>query len=160
MGKIKSLTEFTHQVRKVMEKNTALYHKTFTTEMGGIIAQMTPVDTGRATANWTASINAPHAKPRQRYDQTITAKPTKEQMENDLEMLKFGDDAYLSNASTGEFDPETGRNIQFGERTGEGYIIQLEKGKSKQAPNGMVLINIARAKAISAIALRLAKREL
>lgn len=146
MGKLKSFADFEAIVKDVYKNNTKNYQQDFTTELGGEIAKLTPVDTGRATANWTGSINAPDVRPKTLKDNSISAKPTKQKIQIDVGSSKYGDTLYLSNAVQGQQDN--------GALTGDGYIIQLEQGKSKKAPLGMVEINIARSKVLSERALR------
>jgi hypothetical protein len=107
---------------------------------------LTPIDTGRATANWTGSVNVPNTSPKKKYDKTFSADPTKQAIQKAVSRSKFGDTIYISNGVQGEDDN--------GALTGEGYIIGLENGQSKQAPKGMVLINIARADVLSKRALK------
>lgn len=138
--KIKSFKEFSNIVDKVFEQNAVNYQQDFTTEIGGDIAMLTPIDTGKATGNWKGSVNSPDLSSRNVFDQSVSANPTKKAIESDISGSKFGDTLYISNGVKGE--------------EGEGYIIGLENGKSRQAPHGMVLINIARAEAISKRALK------
>lgn len=145
MGKLKSIAEFGNIVERLFKKNAKNYQQDFTVELGGDIAKLTPIDTGKATANWTASVNSPDLKDKNRFDRSVSANPTKQAIQSDAYKSKFGDTLYLSNAVQGVDDE--------GKSTGSGYIIQLENGKSKQAPQGMVLINIARSKIISKRAL-------
>lgn len=146
MGKVRSFADFTKIVDEVYKNNTKNYQQDFTTELGGDIARLTPVDTGRATGNWTGSINQPDATPKRTKDRSLSANPTKRKIGRSVSASKFGDTLYLANGVQGE--------DENGALTGEGYIIGLEEGKSTQARQGMVLINIARAKAISKRALK------
>jgi hypothetical protein len=146
MGKLKSFADFNKIVKDVYQNNAKNYQQDFTTEMGGEIAKLTPVDTGRATANWTGSINEPNVTPKIVTDQSFSAQPTKQRIQIAVGSSKYGDDLYLANGVQGQNDN--------GSLTGDGYIIQLEQGKSKKAPNGMVEINLARAKVISERALK------
>ena len=141
MGTIKSFKEFDRIAKEVFQNNAKIYHQNFTTELGGDVARLTPIDTGKATANWSASINAPSLGSKNVFDQSVSAEPTKRAIKTAVSSSKFGDVLYLSNAVEGD-------------EAGEGYIIGLEDGKSLQAVNGMVLINIARSEAISKRALK------
>lgn len=140
MGKLKSFAEFGKIVKKRFEKNGVNFQQDFTTEIGGDIARLTPIDTGKATGNWTGSVNSPSTGSKNIFDKSVSANPTKQAIKAAVSGSKFGDTLYLTNAVEGD-------------TPGEGYIIGLENGKSNQAPQGMVLINIARAKTISKRAL-------
>lgn len=146
MAKLKSFAEFNKIVKKVFEKNATHYQQDVGVELGGDIAMLTPIDTGKATANWTGSINSPDVSDKERFDKSTSANPTRQEITKQLYKSKFGDTLYISNGVVGVDDE--------GKPTGEGYIIQLENGKSKQAPRGMVEINIARLKILSEQALK------
>lgn len=76
----------------------------------------TPVDTGRARANWQVSIGSVPTGTLELNDKTGTATISKVQAE--ALRLRAGDIIWLVN------------NV--------GYILSLESGSSKQAPQGMV----------------------
>ncbi len=141
MGKVRSFKEFGKIVDQVFEQNAVNYQQDFTTEIGGDIAMLTPIDTGKPTGNWKGSVNSPDLSSRNVFDQSVSANPTKRAIEAAISGSKLGDTLYVSNAVKGE--------------GGEGYIVGLENGKSRQAPHGMLLINVARAKVISKRALNL-----
>jgi hypothetical protein len=94
------------------------------------IATLTPVDTGRATANWKVKLNSPEdrAFPNE-FDKSPIPDKTIRKAKNVLKGLKLGDKVFISN------------NVQAGPEQG-GYILGLENGASKQAPFGMVKIAI------------------
>lgn len=145
MAKLKTFAEFDKIVKKVFKQNAVNYQQDFTSILGGDIAMLTPVDTGRATANWSGSINTPDVSDKTKHDQSFSANPTEQAIAKSISGSKYKDTLYLSNGVQGVDDA--------GNTTGSGYIIQLENGKSKQAPKGMVLINIARSKITSKEAL-------
>lgn len=80
----------------------------------------TPVDTGRARGNWTASIGSPVSDVKQHTDKG--GESTISQVIEKVDDIKLGDTIYLSN------------NLP--------YIGKLEYGSSKQAPEGMVRISM------------------
>lgn len=91
------------------------------TEVGASVINGTPIDTGRALSNWNAGINAPddvYRETEDPLDQRTTARLTSE-----FQTLKFGDTAFLTNATP--------------------WVIFLEYGSSKQSPNGMVRRTVA-----------------
>ncbi|MCM8527311.1 MAG: hypothetical protein NE327_12395 [Lentisphaeraceae bacterium] len=134
-------------VEKTFQDNAVLYQRDFTVEFGGDVAKDTPVDTGKATANWQGSVNKPNTNSVKKYDQTINAGPTKSAINNAVKNSKYGDVLYVSNGVVGE--------DENGNENGEGYIIGLDNGTgSNQAPQGMVGPNLARAKEISRRALK------
>ena len=133
-------------VKRQFRTNALAYHQNFSVILGGDCAIDTPIDTGRATANWHISVNNPDVQPIKEYDKTVTAQPTVRKMKADAKTAKMGDDIYINNAVQGE-DGD-------GQFTGEGYILGLEAGKSQQAPFGMVDKNLNRLKVISEKALK------
>jgi hypothetical protein len=139
---LKSFAEFNKLVKKIAKKNAVQYQRDFTVEVGGDIARYTPVDTGRATANWTGSINAPDVRPIKKYDTSASASPTKRAIRKSFAGSKLGDDLYVSNGVQGESDA--------GVFTGEGYIQNLDSGEgSAQARYGMTGPVLARVRQIS-----------
>ena len=137
---VKSFTEFFDKVDKLFKNNATAYQQSLTTELGGEIAKFTPVDTGAATANWQGSINGPNLNPTPLRDTSFSAEPTKRRIYKAINYSKFGQDLYLANS------------VRSKDGKG-GYIIQLEEGKSQQARNGMVLINLTRLSELSKRAL-------
>lgn len=92
------------------------------TEVGQSVINLTPVDTGRALSNWNAGINSPDDVYRETED-PLDSK-TSARLEGEFKSLKFGDTAYVTNATP--------------------HVPFLEYGSSKQAPNGMIRITLAR----------------
>lgn len=79
----------------------------------------TPVDTGRARGNWQLAVGAiPRGEIR-----PLTAELIAQEAIPRLAVLEAGDTVYISN------------NVP--------YIVPLERGSSRQAPNGMVRLTIA-----------------
>ncbi len=91
------------------------------TEVGQSVVNLTPVDTGRALSNWNAGINSPDDVYRETED-PLDSK-TSARLAGEFKSLKFGDTAFLTNATP--------------------WVIFLEYGSSKQSPNGMVRRTIA-----------------
>ncbi|WWA79503.1 HK97 family protein [Xanthomonas phage Kintu] len=92
------------------------------TEVGQSVINLTPVDTGRALSNWNAGINSPDDTYRETEDPMDSQ--TSSRLAGEFSTLKFGDTAYITNATP--------------------HIPFLEYGSSKQAPNGFVRITLAR----------------
>ncbi len=92
------------------------------TEVGQSVINLTPVDTGRALSNWNAGINSPDDTYRDTEDPMDSQ--TSSRLAGEFSTLKFGDTAYITNATP--------------------HIPFLEYGSSKQAPNGFVRITLAR----------------
>lgn len=97
-------------------------------ELYNRITDKTPVDTGRARANWNISATT--------KNQSVTDE-TKRQSVISLSGLKEGQDnvVWITN------------NLE--------YVFSLEKGSSTQAPNGMVDISLQEVKSWIASRLRL-----
>lgn len=94
------------------------------------VATLTPVDTGRATANWRVKLNTPEdrAFPND-FDPAPIPNDTINRAINVLKGLKIGDTVYISNSvQAGPDEP--------------GYILRLEQGASPQAPFGMTRLAI------------------
>jgi hypothetical protein len=154
---IRDLTEFTDIVIGQVIDNAGELQKQFSVDMLQQFARDTPVDEGYATANWTASIGRPDLTPKNETDKSVTARKTARKALNDIESLQgVNTEVFISNAVQGRI--KVGKKLKSGKRskkrfdshfTGKGYIIQLEEGKSKQAPNGMFLKNIAKASDIA-----------
>lgn len=80
----------------------------------------TPVDTGRARGNWFASLNAPSSETTDSTDATGSGAINR--AAGIAQRAKLGDSVWLTN------------NLP--------YILPLENGSSKQAPQGMVDVNL------------------
>jgi len=140
------------EVSKLIEKHTTINGAALRDEFSASILQKmardTPVDTGRATGNWTAQAGSPDLTPKRFRDQSKSATITRQRAEKAIRAASDKDDIFISNAVQGE-DEETGAF------TGEGYIIDLERGKSIQSAAGMMFNkNVALAKPIADNALR------
>ncbi len=92
------------------------------TEVGQSVINLTPVDTGRALSNWNAGINSPDDVYRETED-PLDSK-TSARLAGEFKALKFGDTAFITNATP--------------------HVPFLEYGSSTQAPNGMIRITLAR----------------
>ncbi len=86
------------------------------------IIKESPVDTGRFRGNWQASVSTPKVTQLKRKDRTGTT--TINSVNNVLEKFSMGQTFYLTNNLT--------------------YARRLEYGYSKQAPSGMLRINVMR----------------
>jgi len=128
-------------IADTLEANSVAYKGEFAVSMLQEFARDTPIDTGRATGNWILRGGSPNLRPVKFLDRTSTASPTVNRARKDVKGIKLKEMIYVSNAVQGE--------DERGNFTGEGYIIGLENGKSKQAPLGMFMINVVKAKEIS-----------
>ncbi len=131
------LDNFTKLIDEHTKKNTVALQKEFSVIIGQKIARKTPVDTGRATANWKAGVNREPQGRSDEFDRSSTAKKTADIMRKDLKSLKFKDTVIIRNA------------VNDGEEDSEDYILKLEDGASQQAPNGMFMINVVKYKQIA-----------
>lgn len=85
-------------------------------DLFGRIVRRTPVKTGRARASWTIAVNRPDRSVQPEGHASYpppTAGPV---------LVKVGDQIWISN------------NLP--------YIVRLEKGSSRQAPQGMVALSV------------------
>ena len=129
-------------IEKAAANNASALQKTFSVNMLTKIARDTPVDTGRATANWILQAGSPNLSPIRMKDPSVTAALTVGRAEKAARKAPKKGAIYISNAVQGQDDDNN--------FTGEGYIIGLERGKSVQSPAGMMFQkNIALAKQVS-----------
>jgi len=123
------------RIIEVAESNTVVFQKEFSVKMVRVIARATPVDTGRATANWKGAVNKEPMPNKNDFDQSPSANKTVNTLKKDISGLKYKDTIIIKNAVSGDNEA--------------GYIIKLENGGSKQAPTGMFRKNVARYKQIA-----------
>jgi len=133
---LQNLNQFVELIRDNAVKNTIELQRQVSVDYVQIIARDTPVDTGRATANWIAGINKAPRGGKQIFDKTSTAKPTANKAREVLKRLRFGDEVIIRNA------------VDDGSTDSDGYIIKLEDGASPQNRTGMFRKNVARYKAV------------
>jgi hypothetical protein len=115
---------FSEQIGKFVLKTNEAHGKivrTATLELFSGVIKSTPVDTGRARGNWMTSVNAPKDGTTERLDQS-GAQAVAEVSANTPPGA--GQVTYLANSLP--------------------YIERLEMGSSKQAPAGMIRINMDR----------------
>tara|TARA_R110000787_G_scaffold72823_6_gene162415 strand:+ start:2679 stop:3092 length:414 start_codon:yes stop_codon:yes gene_type:complete len=124
-----SANEFTLELKNfgkvTREQATTIFQK-IALELDSAVVFGTPVDEGRARGNWYPSLNAPSNE----VDLNSTDKSGSKAVAaiNALvSTVKIGDTFWLTN------------NLP--------YILPLENGHSKQAPEGMVDINLNRVQA-------------
>lgn len=91
-------------------------------EIGRSVIMLTPVDTGRARANWQLSVGSPEMASLLETDKG--GMETVAKLVSDVQALNYGETAFIVN------------NLR--------YARPLEYGHSQQAPTGMVRITLAR----------------
>ena len=101
----------------VVAKNMGRLGKAAGFELGRRIMRRTPVDTGRARANWNASIGAP--------DTTTTENTSFMSALSNLQSVSAGFDLF--------------KGQEFWISNGLPYIQPLENGHSAQAPKGFMV---------------------
>lgn len=109
---------FEQQMEKIIkdrEKKALNIFRAVALQLFDRVIRRTPVDTGRARANWNAAIDNPDESV---TDSTLPPQPAPTVFSADL-----GDTLYLTN------------NLP--------YISALEYGYSKQAPQGMVRVTVS-----------------
>jgi len=121
----KSANEFIIDLKrfgKVTRKETETIFKKIALDLDSRVVYSTPVDTGRARGNWYPSIGNPSNNVEaERFDKVGLS--TVSLIVSTVAEAKLGDVIWLTN------------NVK--------YIDTLEKGNSKQAPQGMVSVNVA-----------------
>ena len=133
---IQTFKKFIELVKVTSKNNAVNLQRQVSVDYVQIIARDTPVDTGRATANWIAGINIEPRGGLSIFDKSATAKPTADRASEDLKLLKFGDKVIIRNAVEDESEEP------------QGYIIKLEGGSSPQNRTGMFRKNVARYKSV------------
>ena len=104
-------------VKEDVIANSALEYKATAFEMFSQVIQKTPVDTGRARANWNISTGNPNLR-------------TTESTQASSDLPEIGNDfptVFISN--------------------GLDYVVGLEEGRSKQSPAGIINPALAAARA-------------
>ena len=104
-------------VKESVKVESALEYKATAFEMFSQIIQKTPVDTGRARGNWNITTDTPD------YSTTKSAQGGVQDVDIDGDFP----DVYIAN--------------------GLHYVVDLEEGKSGQAPTGIITPAIAAARA-------------
>lgn len=129
------LEAFEKVVKPTFEKNAVLLHRHAVAEIGGTIVKRTPIDRGYAKGNWNASLNSSTQSYNEK-DTSHTGIRAKRKMLSQVPAMKFknGSSIFIKNAVVG-YPREDG---SYSNSVGGGYIIQLENGKSKQAPTGII----------------------
>ena len=123
--KFKNTTQFKLDLKKFGEQSEETFEKVFrkiALDIDSSVILGTPVDTGRARGNWFTTIGNPSGA----VDAGGSAGKAIGQLNAAVAQLKLGDTIWMAN------------NLP--------YINRLENGWSKQAPAGMVAINVARFK--------------
>jgi hypothetical protein len=141
---LNGLAEFLNIVKDNVSTNSVELQKQLSVDYVQVIARDTPVDTGRATANWLAGINRDPRGGLSIFDKSSTARPTADRARKDLNILKFGDEVIIRNAVEDESDDP------------QGYILKLEMGSSPQARTGMFRKHVIRSKQM----VRLSKKKI
>ena len=128
---LKDLSAFVDIIKQQADINALMLFKAGSTDLARKIAIDTPVDTGRATANWRFGINREVRGVSTDFDKSKTAIKTYRHMVQDVSKASIKDTLVLKN------------QVNSGDAEDEDYIIKLEEGGSKtQAPNGMFMKNI------------------
>ena len=128
---LKDLSAFVDIIKQQADINALMLFKAGSTDLARKIAIDTPVDTGRATANWRFGVNREVRGVSTDFDKTKTAIKTWRHMIKDVSKATLKDTLILKN------------QVNSGDAEDEDYIIKLEEGGSKtQAPNGMFMKNI------------------
>ncbi|WGK60510.1 hypothetical protein QAO71_10435 [Halopseudomonas sp. SMJS2] len=125
---------FSGDMRRFIAKTTSAHNKitrVATLELFGGIVKLTPVDTGRARGNWLTGVHRPVTGETERLDKTGRSAIAEI---SEHTPAGAGQVTYLSN------------NLP--------YIEDLERGSSKQAPEGMVRKNMDRVQKMVDAAIR------
>lgn len=121
-------------LKNKMESNTSKLQKAIFLELSKRVIDVTPVDTGRARANWQAEINQTKKGLVESFSAESASNKALLSVSRVLEKHSTGDKLVLNN------------NVA--------YIRELDQGSSKQAPNGIVDVARANFNSISNIEVR------
>ena len=150
---------------KDAKKKTKAVKRKFAFACYAEIAKRTPVDTGRARANWNVSVG----KPDYSTDEEKTCKDGEPLPHKESEFEADGDESiyitnnlpYIKTLEFGGYPEEVkkgtwvkGKSRGKGKRGPGHYEIRSRGGYSKQAPQGMVGITLASAEKILNAVLR------
>lgn len=122
--------EINKLVEDTFKQNAVNYQTNFSAYLMDKLAWRTPVKDGYAKGNWEASDKSAVPNPSRERDRTATGLRARRKAFRSLPENAFpnmGRSVFIKNGVVGE--------------DGNGYIIQLENGKSRQAPMGMVSIS-------------------
>ena len=133
------------RINKTIEDNSIIFHNNFTALQMDEIAGRTPIKDGFAKGNWDAGFTS-NISPTSERDRTKTGLRARRKAQKQLKGGLQKADGRVSYIKNGVVGQEGARN---------GYIIQLENGKSKQAPFGMVRISIHNGQKIAKKAFKL-----
>lgn len=129
MSNKKNADKFSVELDRVLEQlktDTQTFKRVFALNLLSRIVYRTPVDTGRARANWQVSNVSPNTNERKRFKKNqpnAVATDTVARGQKNIDKNKEGQSIWIAN------------NLP--------YIQRLESGTwSKQAPQGMVAISI------------------
>ena len=129
MSNKKNADQFSVELDRVLEQlktDTQTFKRVFALNLLSRLVYRTPVDTGRARANWQVSNVSPNTNERKRFKKNqpnAVATDTVARGQKNIDKNKEGQSIWLAN------------NLP--------YIQRLESGTwSKQAPQGMVAISI------------------
>ena len=129
MSNKKNADKFSVELDRVLEQlktDTQTFKRVFALNLLSRIVYRTPVDTGRARANWQVSNVSPNTNERKRFKKNqpnAVATDTVARGQKNIDKNKEGQSIFIAN------------NLP--------YIQRLESGTwSKQAPQGMVAISI------------------
>jgi len=145
--------EITNFVNKTQGKVAAVYKKSVM-DLFSSVVYSTPVLTGRARANWMVSISEPIRATRE--NKSKTGAMVVNEIRSVLNFVKANSQAgypamflsnslpYISHLEYGWYEPDPVRGTWMVPYGGKGYEIRSSGGFSKQAPQGMVRMNVER----------------
>lgn len=140
--------------KKKMKKVKNL-KKTYAFFLYSEVVKRTPVDTGRARANWNVSLGKMDTSTTESTDKRVNLSDIKESsgdesyyISNNLPYIKTLEYGGYPKDSKGSWDKKTKRRVK-----------KSQNGYSKQAPKGMVGITVADADRIFNLAVRASRDE-
>ena len=124
--------KFNASIKEMIDDNIGMVTKESLSELYSDLVERTPVDTGHAKENWHFTHNKPAEKELNIGDQSAITETNQFLESNPFLKSKT---VYLTNTASNT-SKKTGTKYY--------YMMRLEEGHSKQAPNGVVRISLAR----------------
>lgn len=144
------MAHWTMDLNEFCKKNMVAMHevrKNYAFALYSSIVKKTPVDTGRARANWNVSVGSPDLSTTEDTRQTPKSKDTMPDPKGDESIFISNNLPYITTLEYGGFPNPPNKD---GGKTINGF--------SKQAPEGMVGVTLANNEAIFNAALRSVKK--
>lgn len=137
---------------ELQKKKIKDIRKSFVFQLYSSIVQKTPVDTGRARANWDVTIKTPSTSQTKSTKVKFANKHQLPKADNDESFFIANNLPYIETLEYGLYPDPVKRGSW--DKNKKMYVKKSQGGFSKQAPNGMVGVTVASADDYMDIAIR------